>query len=112
MKLQPSLPYLALPSQTDKSVALDVFIKMNTNSKPLSQYDVIVAEVESVMGKSLHDLQENLENKHPAIRRYGELANMILATSALLQGKFPREDPLLYPNLPGVERRYGGCWYD
>lgn len=86
-----NLPYLALPSQTDKSVALDVFIKMNTNSKPLSQYDVIVAEVESVMGKSLHDLQENLENKHPAIRRYGEPANMILTTSALLQGKFPSQ---------------------
>src|SRR5208337_4386119 len=37
-----NLPYLSLPSETDKSVALDVFIKMNTNAKPLSQYDVIV----------------------------------------------------------------------
>jgi len=38
-----NLPYLSLPSNTDKSVALDVFIKMNTNAKPLTQYDVIVA---------------------------------------------------------------------
>ena len=57
-----NLPYLSLPSNTDKTVALDVFIKMNTNSKPLSQYDVIVAEVESVMGRSLHDLLDELDN--------------------------------------------------
>ena len=45
-----NLPYLSLPSQTDKSVALNVFVNMNTNSKPLSTYDIIVAEVENVMG--------------------------------------------------------------
>ena len=86
-----NLPYLSLPSDTDKSVALDVFIKMNTNSKPLSQYDVIVAEVESIMGSSLHDLQEALDNKHPAIGRYGELPDMILTTSALLQNALPNQ---------------------
>ncbi len=86
-----NLPYLSLPSETDKSVALDVFIKMNTNSKPLSQYDVIVAEVESVMGSSLHDLQAALDKKHPAIGRYGELSDMILTTSALLQGALPNQ---------------------
>ena len=86
-----NLPYLSLPSDTDKSVALDVFIKMNTNSKPLSQYDVIVAEVESVMGSSLHDLQDALDNKHPAIGRYGELPDMILTTSALLQDALPNQ---------------------
>ncbi len=30
-----NLPYLSLPSHTDKIVALNVFINMNTNSKPL-----------------------------------------------------------------------------
>jgi len=86
-----NLPYLSLPSETDKSVALDVFIKMNTNSKPLSQYDVIVAEVESVMGRSLHDLQDALDKEHPAIGRYGELSDMILTTSALLQDALPNQ---------------------
>ena len=86
-----NLPYLSLPSDTDKSVALDVFIKMNTNSKPLSQYDVIVAEVESVMGSSLHDLQDALDKKHPTIGRYGELPGMILTTSALLQDALPNQ---------------------
>ena len=86
-----NLPYLSLPSYTDKSVALDVFIKMNTNSKPLSQYDVIVAEVEDVMGSSLHDLQNALDKKHPDIGKYGELPDMILTTSALLQGELPNQ---------------------
>ncbi|MBA4417712.1 MAG: hypothetical protein C0392_07355 [Syntrophus sp. (in: bacteria)] len=86
-----NLPYLSLPSQTDKSVALDVFIKMNTNSKPLSQYDVIVAEVEDVMGSSLHDLQDELDKKHPDIGRYSELPDLILTTSALLQGALPNQ---------------------
>ena len=86
-----NLPYLSLPSKTEKSVALDVFIKMNTNSKPLSQYDVIVAEVESIMGRSLHDLQDDLDNKFPAIRRYGELSDLILTTSALLQNQMPSQ---------------------
>jgi hypothetical protein len=41
-----NLPYLSLPADTSKDVALQVFINMNTNSKPLSLYDIIVAEVE------------------------------------------------------------------
>ncbi len=86
-----NLPFLSLPSSTDKSVALDVFIKMNTNSKPLSQYDVIVAEVESVTGRSLHDLQDSLNAKYPAVQRYGELPDLILTTSALLQDKLPNQ---------------------
>ena len=86
-----NLPYLALPAKTDKSVALDVFINMNTNSKPLSQYDIIVAEVESVMGRSLHDLEISLDEKHPAIARYSDLSQLILTTSALLQGQLPNQ---------------------
>ena len=52
-----NLPYLALPSQTSKETALKVFINMNTNSKPLSQYDIIRAEIEGVKGVSLDDYQ-------------------------------------------------------
>ena len=86
-----NLPYLALPTQTDKSVALDVFINMNTNSKPLSPYDIIVAEVESVMGQSLHDLETGLAERHPGVKRYAPLPDLILTTSALLQGHFPNQ---------------------
>ena len=86
-----NLPYLSLPSQTDKSVALNVFINMNTNSKPLSTYDIIVAEVENVMGQSLHDLQDALDEKDPNVARYSELSDLILTTSALLQNALPNQ---------------------
>jgi len=62
---------------------------MNTNSKPLSLYDIIVAEVESVAGKSLHDLEGHLVSKCPKAARFGDVRNLILATSALLQEKTP-----------------------
>ncbi len=86
-----NLPYLSLPSQTDKNVALNVFINMNTNSKPLSTYDIIVAEVESVMGQSLHDLQDALDEEDPNLAKYSELSDMILTTSALLQNALPNQ---------------------
>lgn len=86
-----NLPYLSLPSTTDKSVALNVFINMNTNSKPLSQYDIVVAEVENVMGKSLHDLEEELQIAHPEVARYAPLSDQILNASSLLQGYLPNQ---------------------
>lgn len=84
-----NLPYLSLPSDTRKDVALQVFINMNTNSQPLSLYDIIVAEVENVVGKSLHDLQTNLKEHCPSAGHYGDLSDLILSTSALLQDKTP-----------------------
>lgn len=89
-----NLPFLSLPSNTAKDVALDVFIKMNTNSKPLSIYDIIVAEIESVKGQSLHELQEGLDRKYPNIKYYGKnawIGNLILSTSSLLQENLPNQ---------------------
>ncbi len=86
-----NLPYLSLPTHTEKSIALNVFINMNTNSKPLSTYDIIVAEVESVMGQSLHDLESKLEEQYPEVVRYAPLSDLILTTSALLQGQLPNQ---------------------
>ena len=86
-----NLPYLALPSETNKDIALQVFINMNTNSKPLSRYDIIVAEIEAVRGESLHDLQANLDHKYPIVKKYEELNKLILNVSALLQDKLPNE---------------------
>lgn len=86
-----NLPFLALPSQTKKDTALQVFINMNTNSKPLSQYDIIRAEIEGVKGVSLDDYQNSLDRKYPTIKYYFELPFLILATSALMQGKLPNQ---------------------
>lgn len=86
-----NLPHLSLPAQTDKSVALNVFINMNTNSKPLSTYDIIVAEVESVMEQSLHSLEERLNKRHPHVADYSPLSDLILTTSSLMQGYLPNQ---------------------
>lgn len=106
-----NLPYLSLPADTTKDVALQVFINMNTNSKPLSLYDIIVAEVESVAEKSLHALEASLAYKCPTAGRYGNLSDLILATSALLQEKLPNtrgmiemDKQQLLINWPKLER--------
>lgn len=84
-----NLPFLGLPSSTTKDTALEVFINMNTNSKPLSQYDIIVAEIEGLKGVSLHNLQQKLMDTNPSISKYFDLSFLILYTSALMQGKIP-----------------------
>lgn len=84
-----NLPYLSLPYTTPKDIALHVFINMNTNSKPLSIYDIIVAEVEIEIKKSLHDLRNDLDTKYPRVKKYYDLDSLLLTTSALLQDKTP-----------------------
>ena len=87
---------------------------MNTNSKPLSLYDIIVAEVENVAGKSLHDLENHLISKCPKAARFGDVRNLILATSALLQEKTPNnrgmvemDKQVLLDNWEKLEQRLG-----
>ncbi|MFC1482584.1 DUF262 domain-containing protein, partial [Myxococcota bacterium] len=86
-----NLPYLALPVQTRKDTALRVFINMNTNTKPLSTYDIIVAEVESARGESLHSLQAGLEEELPELGKLDDVSRLILTTAALLQNRTPSE---------------------
>jgi hypothetical protein len=106
-----NLPYLSLPAETEKAVALQVFINMNTNSKPLALYDIIVAEVESVNEESLHEREASLDEKCPHAGRYGELRDLILSTSALLQDQSPShrgmidmDKKVLVDNWPKLER--------
>lgn len=93
-----NLPFLALPSSTPKETALNVFINMNTNSKPLSLFDIIVAEVEGKKGESLHDLQNDLDVKHPNVKSYFNISDLILSTSALLQDKLPNQRGMIEMN--------------
>ncbi len=90
-----NLPFLALPESTPKETALNVFINMNTNSKPLSLYDIIVAEIEGVKEQSLHDLENDLNIKYPNIQSYFNLSDLILMTSALIQEKIPNQRGML-----------------
>jgi len=84
-----NLPFLSLPVTTKKQTALDVFMKMNTSAAPLSTYDIVVAQVEAGMGKSLHDLVAHTRTACPAIAAYYSPEDLVLYGGALLQGRAP-----------------------
>lgn len=86
-----NLPYLRLPATTSKDTALSVFVNMNTNAKPLSAYDIVVAELEGVTGERLKEMEAQLNNELPRLAHYLDLDNAVLQTSALLQGKLPNQ---------------------
>ena len=86
-----NMPYLALPAQTRKEVALDVFIKMNTSSVRLSTYDIVVALVEEHTGKSLHEHVEALNVAVPRAKDYADLPSMVLDVVALRQDRVPSQ---------------------
>lgn len=94
-----NLPYLSLPPSTEKAVALKVFTDMNTNSKPLSQFDIIKAQVEQATGESLDDMLKDLDSKHPKIKRYFDIGDLALSASALLQGKVPNKNGIFSTDL-------------
>src|ERR1019366_10295103 len=84
-----NLPFLSLPVGTDKETALDVFIKMNTSAAPLTIYDIVVAQLEAGMGKSLHDLVAATRESCPPIAAYYSPEELALYASALLQDSVP-----------------------
>lgn len=86
-----NLPYLRLPATTSKDTALSVFVNMNTNAKPLSAYDIVVAELEGATGQRLKEMEANLDAELPRLARYLDLDNAVLQTSALLQRKPPSQ---------------------
>ena len=86
-----NLPYLALPTNTPKEVALDVFIKMNTSSVKLSTYDIVVALVEDETGKSLHTHVDALRAAVPRAGDYADLPSLVLDVVALRQDRSPSQ---------------------
>ena len=90
-----NIPFLSLPSTTPRETALNVFIQMNTSASPLSDYDIVVAQVEAAVSLSLHELTDELRQEVPAIGEYKEPADLMLAITALLQGKVPNKSTYL-----------------
>ncbi len=83
------VPFLSLPVGTGRETALNVFIKMNTSASPLTDYDIVVAQLEESTGESLHEMVEELLVKVPDARRYGSIEDNLLSVAALLGGKPP-----------------------
>ena len=44
-----NIPFLSLPPATPRDVALDVFIKLNTSSVPLTAFDIVVASLNPLL---------------------------------------------------------------
>lgn len=84
-----NIPYLSLPVATPKQTALDVFIRMNTSAEPLSIFDVVVAQVEASMDRSLHDLVADARTHCPEIEAYYDPSDLALYAGALMQSKPP-----------------------
>lgn len=83
------IPFLSLDAKTGRETALDVFIKMNTSATPLNDFDIVVAQLESATGDSLHDMVEELVASVPAARDYGSIEDVILSVAALLMERPP-----------------------
>lgn len=83
------IPFLSLPVSTDKEVALNVFIKMNTSASPLKDFDIVVAQIEEATGQSLHEMIEELCVAVPGSRDFGAIEDIILSIGALLLDKAP-----------------------
>lgn len=90
-----NIPFLSLPSTTNNETALNVFIQMNTSASPLSAYDIVVAQVEAVAEKSLHELTDKLRQEAPAVEEYISPPDLMLAVTALLQDKVPNQSTYL-----------------
>lgn len=84
-----NLPYLSLSAGTPKDTAIDVFIQMNTSAAPLSAFDIVVAQVEGVAGKSLHELVESIKTSAPAVESYAEPSDLVLGVAALREDHPP-----------------------
>lgn len=84
-----TLPFLSLPPGTSRETALEVFINMNTSASPLTDYDIVVAQVEEGTGESLHDKVQSLLTSAPAAKDYGRIEDILLSVAALLLDKPP-----------------------
>jgi hypothetical protein len=91
-----NLPYLALQVGSSEAVVLNVFVKMNTRSVPLTAFDIIVARVEGEAGESLHDLVAALDGQVPGLSRYVAPADLVLPAAAFLQDRRPTQRELVF----------------
>jgi hypothetical protein len=91
-----NLPYLALPVESSEAVVLNVFVKLNTSSAPLTAFDIVVARVEQETGSSLHDLVSSMDGQVPGLIRYLRPEDVVLQAAALLQGKRPTQREFVF----------------
>ena len=76
---------------TSEDVVLDVFVNMNTNGTPPSQYDIIAAQLESKLGMSRTEKIEKLKDEVPELRSFSNVSELLFNTESLVQGYSPNQ---------------------
>lgn len=94
-----NVPFLSLPPTTPRDVALDVFIKMNTTSVPLTAFDIVVAQLEAATGQPLHDLVDTLQSSAADAHHYRDVGNWVLDVAALREDRTPTQASYLKLDL-------------
>lgn len=95
------IPYLELPIGTDREIALDVFINMNTSGTALKDFDIVVAQLESAAERSLHDMMEELHADVPSLKDYRKPEDLALSVGALLMDQPPLKKTYLDKDFGG-----------
>jgi hypothetical protein len=65
----------------------------------LTAFDIVVAQLEEAMGRSLHDLVNDLRKRCCAIEEYHNPEDFVLSVSALWQGRAPGRQTYLANNF-------------
>ena len=100
------IPYFALPAITSGMEALDVYMTINSNSVKLTPHYLAIAEMRKATGKSLYDMEKELEREIPVIKdlETDQLGELILKISCVLQGEKPSGVQYRKLDFPGVIR--------
>lgn len=99
-----NFPFLNLPITTPRDVAIDVFVRLNTNQETLSTFDILVAQTEGQTGESLHQLVESISRDMPDVLAYTPVENLVLRVAALREDREPYDPSfsrLIIPDLIG-----------
>jgi len=80
-----------VPPDTPRDVAIDVFIKLNTQFVKLTAFDIVVAQLEAAVGEPLHEMVATLASEVPKLDDYAEPSDLVLAGGALLQERLPNQ---------------------
>lgn len=89
------IPFLALPPDTTKDVAIDVFIKTNTSSTLLTKFDIVVGDFQQKYQEDLHAKIELVKDKIPNLSKFidknNKIGDLLLKVACLRTGKPPVE---------------------
>ncbi len=86
------IPYFSLPQETSEQDAIEIFIRTNSSSVRLTQYDLAVAQMEEKTDESLEEKKEDLIRRVPligALEGENSVGDLILKLQCLREQKKP-----------------------